>query len=101
MMRGYPGSRQTAATITNTPNAATVAMVGALDVARGLGISGMLGNRIVGMKGSPSVSYRGELGPLQAFRGWSGPPRGLIPGAAMSLPLTGAPSPGDRFKAKR
>jgi hypothetical protein len=97
-----PGSRQRACTVTNTPNPLTVAMVGALDVARGLALAGMLGNRIVGMKGDAGVSYRGDLGPLQTFRGWSGPPRSLMPGAAMSLPLTGAPDPATGpFKARR
>jgi hypothetical protein len=64
-------------------------MVGALDAARGLGIAGMLGTRIFGMKGDVTGSYRGDLGPMQQFRGWAGPPRGLIPGAPMSLPITG------------
>lgn len=101
-MLRVPGSKVRATTITNGPNALTVAMVGALDVARGLAAAGLLGHRIVGMKGHPTVSYRGDLGPLQTFRGWSGPPRGLIPGAPMSLPLTGSPDPTTGpFKASR
>jgi len=88
-MAGYAGSRVRAGTITNTPNAATVAMVGALDAARGLAAAGRLGWRFTAMKGDPGVSFRGDLGPLQQFRGWSGPPRGLLPGAPMSLPMTG------------
>jgi hypothetical protein len=90
-LRGYPRSRVRVTSINNGPNAATVAMVGALDAHRGLAVAGLLGHRLLGMKGDPSVSHRGELGPKQQFRGWSGPPRGLMPGSAMSLPMTGAP----------
>lgn len=88
-----PGSRQRAGTIVNGPNQVTVAMVGALDVLRGLGASGRLGHRQVGMHGSPAVSYRGDLGPLQQFRGWSGPRPNLRGAPAMALPITGAPDP--------
>lgn len=97
---GYPGSKVAAATIANTPNPIAVAYVGALDFLRGLGVTGRTGTRLVGMRGSPQVSYRGELGPHQQFKGWSGPPRSLLPGAAMSLPLTGVPDPASgAFKA--
>ena len=98
-----PGSRRLAATITNGPDDRTVAWVGALDVRLGLTAAGLLGHRLVGMHGDPGMSWRGDLGHLQNFRGWAGgPPRGLMPGASMSLPLTGAPDPASGvFKAGR
>lgn len=98
-----PGTRSRAATITNGPNPLTVLMVGALDAQRGLGIAGRLGHMIVGMKGNAwdGGSFRGDLGVLQAFKGWT-PPRSLIPGAAMSLPITGTTDPSTGpFKASR
>lgn len=86
-------SRRRATVIVNGPNPLTVAMVGALDVRNGLAASGRLGGLRVGMSGSPATSYRGDLGPLQAFRGWSGPRPNLRPGAATALPMTSAPAP--------
>lgn len=90
-MLGFPSSRTRATTVTNTPNAATVAMVAALDLRNGLALSGRLGGIRAGMKGSALNSFRGDLGALQTFKGWSGPPVGLMPGAAMHLPMTSVP----------
>jgi hypothetical protein len=83
-------SRRVVATVTNTPNPLTVAMVAALDVARGLAASGRLGHRQVGITGSPQRSYRGDLGPLQQFRGYNAT-NAIRSGLAMTLPMTGAP----------
>jgi hypothetical protein len=85
------GSKRVVATIVNTANPLTVAMVGALDAARGLGLAGLLGTRIFGMHGDAyeGGSYRGDCGPQQSFRGWSGPMiNNLRTGAPMSLPIT-------------
>lgn len=91
-MFGFPSSRVTATARTNTANPATVAMVAALDLRAGLALAGRLGTIRHGLKGSTVNSYRGELGPLQRFRGADlGPNRGLLPGASMHLPMTGVP----------
>jgi hypothetical protein len=86
-------SRRTATVVTNTPNPLTVSMAGALDVLRGLSASGRLGHRNVGITGDATRSYRGDLGPLQQFRGWNAS-NAIRSGLAMSLPMTGAPEPG-------
>lgn len=98
-----PGTKRAVTTIANGPNPLAVAYVAALDAQRGLGVAGRLGTMIVGMTGNAysGQSYRGDLGPLQQFRGWSGPNfRGLLPGAPMGLPITatGDPAAGP-FKA--
>lgn len=101
-MFGFPSSRIRTATIVNGPNPATVAMAAALDLRNGLALSGRLSRVRAAMKGDAGVSFRGDLGPLQTFKGWTGPPAGLMPGAPMSLPMTGAPDPGSGpFKAGR
>jgi hypothetical protein len=89
--RVIPGSKHVVATIVNGPNPLTVAMVGALDAARGLGLAGLLGTRIFGMHGGAynGGSFRGDCGPQQSFRGFAGPMvNNLRTGAPMSLPIT-------------
>lgn len=87
--RIVPGTKTRATTIVNGPNPLGVATMAALDTRAGLAMAGMLGHRIVGMKGSPSVSWRGLLPSPQTFKGWVGPNlAGLLPGAPMALPLT-------------
>jgi hypothetical protein len=89
--RVIPGSKRVIATVVNATNPLTAAMVGALDAQRGLGIAGLLGTRIVGMRGDAyeGGAYRGYLGPLQTFRGFAGPMiNNLRTGAPMSLPIT-------------
>jgi len=102
-VRSLPNSRIRTGTITNGPNAATVAMAAALDLRNGLALSGRLSRIRRTITGDPAVSFRGDLGPLQSFRGWVAPNlRGLLPGAPMSLPITGAPDPTTGpFKATR
>ena len=98
-----PNTRTRAATIVNGPNPRAVAYVGAQDIRNGLALAGLLGRRIIGMKGNPYAgSFRGDLGPLQTFKGWHPPIQSLIPGAPMSMPMTGAPDTSSGvFKAQR
>lgn len=87
--RVVPGTKTRATTITNGPNPLAVAMVAALDTRAGLAAAGLLGHRIIGMKGSPQVSWRGLLPSPQTFKGWAGPNlAGMLPGAPMGLPMT-------------
>lgn len=100
--RTVPATNRAVSTRTNAPNPLTVAMVGALDVFLGLGLTGRRGRIIGAMTGNQSISYRGDLGPLQSFKGWHPPISTLLPGAPMSLPMTGAPDPNTGpFKATR
>jgi len=92
-MPTIPGSRRRVGTIVNGPDARTVAFVGALDVLRGLATSGRLSRPLIGLTGSPAVSYRGDLGPQQQFRGWAGVRTNLRGNPALALPLTATPDP--------
>jgi hypothetical protein len=64
-------NRQTVPTVTHAPDPGASRWVGALDFLRGLGVTGHSGTVRIGLSGSPAVSYRGELGPRQAFRGYN------------------------------
>ena len=77
------------------PNPATVGNVGSLDVAYGRGLDGHSGAIRIG---APSVAgigrYAGDLGPLQAFAGFTGmgATAGTIrPGFNRALPATQRP----------
>lgn len=91
-----PGSRRRATVVVNDTNPLAALYVGALDVGLGLRLAGRAGRIRSGLTGSAGVSYRGDLGPQQQFRGYSGPASGQAnkrTGAAMALPMTGVPDP--------
>lgn len=91
-----PRSRRTAGVVVNDTNPRTAAMVAALDVGNGLRLAGRAGGAIrIGLTGSRQRSFRGDLGPLQQFRGYAGPGSGQAnkrTGAFLTLPMTGAPA---------
>ena len=96
-MRRFLNSRRSAGTVVHVTNPITAAMVGALDAGNGLRLMGRAGGKVrIGLTGSAARSYRGDLGPLQAFRGYAGPASGqqnMRPGRGMNLPMTGVPDP--------
>lgn len=93
----FPSSRRSAGVVTNTPNPIATAMVAALDVGNGLRLAGRAGGAVrIGIKGGTARSYRGDLGPLQQFRGYAGPASGQANrrvGRGTSLPSTSTPTP--------
>jgi hypothetical protein len=92
-----PGSRRRSTVVVNETNPLAAAMVAALDVGNGLRLAGRAGGALrIGLTGSRAVSYAGDLGPLQQFRGYAGPASGQAnkrTGGPMALPMTGAPDP--------
>lgn len=64
-------NRVVTATIAHGPDPLASRWVRGLDFLRGLGVTGHSGTVRIGLTGSPAVSYRGECGPRQAFRGYA------------------------------
>lgn len=90
---GTPSNRMRSATITHGPDPRTSRWVARLDFLRGLGVTGHSGTVRIGLTGSQAVSYRGDLGPHQAFRGYNAQnaQTNLRGNPAASLPTASSP----------
>lgn len=55
------------------PHPLSVAMAGQLATLHGGAVQGRSGAVRIGLSGGAGNSYRGDLGPLQSFRGWVKP----------------------------
>lgn len=83
-------------TYVRKPHPIAVGMANALASQLGCGIRGTQGGAVrIGLTGDPAVSFRGDLGPLQSFKGWVTPLalRNIRkPSASFGLPNTQPPA---------